>query len=154
MAKQKATMSIDPHLWQQFKNETNSASQTVENLIKTWLNTQGNDVSELKNREDELVSELDELKEQQKRVNERISDIEGELDTVRSAIEEANKEENRLNSAVAQLKPKVVKERRKKKDLEQAVKSVSTTQAYHNWLGQLDVESKKLKQKLKEEVSA
>lgn len=153
-SKAKATMSIDPYVWDQFKNETGSASGKVEELMKTWLNTSGNDQTELINRKDELEGELEDIENKIKKLEARKSNIESELESVESALEQANNEQERINDAVDALAPKLEKKRRSHKDLEKGMKDLASSQEFHQWADSLEIGIDELKEELVSEVKA
>jgi len=155
MAKQKATITLDPYLWEQFKNDTNSSSQVIEDLIKTYLNTSGNKVPELHERKEELEAELQDIDTQREKLDKRENRIKSELEKIQSAIKSANRMEDRLDEAVEALQDKVMQKKRKLScDLDEAVKNVKSSREFHQWVESIDCDSEKLAEQLKEEVKA
>jgi len=118
------------------------------------LNTQGNEIGELRERQEELMEELEELREHKRKTEERIESVESELESVEAAIEEQNNEQERIDEAIDALSDQLMKKRRTHGSLDKAVGDLSTTQQYHSWLEQLEISSDELKDQLRAEVDA
>jgi len=154
-SKSKATMSLDPELWEQFKRDTDSASETVEQLIQNYLGTQKNDVAELQAKLKELESEEKDLEARLQEIENKLSKNRARQDNVKSAIEQRKKEQSRVDQAVQALVSEVPRKTPSgSRDIEDRVNQVATTRQFHNHVDKVDVSGKELKQRLIQEVSS
>jgi len=154
-SKSKATMSLDPEIWEQFKRETDSASETVESLIQNYLGTQKNDVADLKAQLKELEAEEKELESDLQEIKNKLSKNRTQQDNIESAIEHRKKEQSRVDQAVQELVSEVPRKGPNgSRDVEDRVHQLTSSRIYHQKLQKVDCDSEELQNKLVQKVKA
>lgn len=153
-SKSKATISLNPVLWDQFKDETDSASQKIERLIEQYLELHGGDVSKLKSRKKKVEGKIGRVAGKIQELEQEKQDLQEELDSIESALEEASKEEEVVREAVDSLVPKVEEKRRSTaaSSYREAVQNVSSTRVWHNWKERAGVSGEELRKRVLQEV--
>jgi len=127
MSKERRTVSLDEEVEQYLSGEGVNASQLVNKLVKTHAKSGGNKRAMLELREDQLVSEIEEL-------HGRIQSKEDELESVREQLAEFEDEKERK---IAQAKDALTE-----RDL------VTESQAVRFWADELDMSVEELKQEV------
>jgi uncharacterized phage infection (PIP) family protein YhgE len=156
VAKSKATLSIDPQVWEQFKTETDSASQKIEELLQSYLSSRANDLQDLQNRRDELREKVQQQNDIISEAESRREQLKSEMKQVEAAIEDLESQNNRVQAAVENVIP-TVKDKRGAAGVEsmsEAVDRASRTESFHMNLNKIDLDVEDFKERILEEVKA
>jgi len=156
VAKSKATLSIDPQTWEQFKNETDSASKKIEELLESYLSSRANDLQDLQARKQELKTEIQEQDQVISEAENKKNQLQSELKQIEAAIEDLESQQNRVQDAVENVIP-TVKDKRTNtgvSSMSEAVDRAATTRTFHMNLNKTNLDSDEFKEKVLEEVKA
>lgn len=156
MAKSKATLSIDPQVWEQFKTETDSASQKIEELLQSYLSSRANDLQDLQNRRDELRDKVQQQNDIISEAESRREQLKSEMKQVEAAIEDLESQNNRVQAAVENVIPTVRDKRGAHgvSSMSEAVDRAASTESFHMNLNKIDLDVEDFKERILEEVKA
>lgn len=139
MSKTKPNMTIEGHIWDRFKKETENASEAVERFMKEFVEEEDED---LDSRKEALEKELKDLRKEKERIKEEISQKETKLDALETKRAKQEEKREKLIKALDILS-------RKKKTLK-IRKSIQDTNAFRHWMDELDMDEEELLEKMKD----
>lgn len=140
MSKVNPNMTVDPYLWERFKEEAENASKEFERFIKSYVGAEDED---LQDEKEKLQKRLEELKEEQKEIDSERSKVESRLEGINVKLKKRDRREKKLEKAVNILT-------RKEDNLERG-RSIEQTNAFQHWLHELDIDKETLLEKIEEE---
>lgn len=154
MDKTTAHISIEQDLWKKLKNEEESASRKINQLVRQHLDASTVGTQGIKDRIEELEKEKQELESKVEDIKKQVRQIDEEKQVLRQKLEDKEEKQQRLESAVEKLAEKVPRKvpATGSRDIEDRIKNVSSTKVFDDTVKDLDVGREKLKEKLKDEV--
>lgn len=152
MVKARLNASVDPEVLRRFDRTVDNRSQALEDYMRKKVDMERSEDEALVERREELSKELEELREKRNEIEEKIDTKESELQAIRSTLEQRNEERNALQEALPVLRKKYRELHRKRRDAEQALHDLKSTETFHMWLDKVEMESEELQSEIIQEL--
>ena len=152
MSKTQPAVTIDSHVWQEFKTQVENASSEIEKLLRKQIEFNYSDNSELKEKLSRLERNIENLKEERSEITEQLEEKRKEKSIIENKIRAEEENKDFIESAIPKLLDEYTKIYRKKHDIDESLKNLKTTKTFHMWLDKVDLDSDELVDRVREEV--
>ena len=158
MKKSRINVSVDPRVLEKFDQVVENRSGRMEELMRKVVNMEHADESELEKRKEEILDELDEVREEKQEIIEKENSLETELKAVKSSIEKMEEDSGVFDEAVEAISSSYEKHRNKlsaserRNDPDKAFEKMFISETFGMWEEKVSESRSELKQAVKEKV--
>jgi len=158
MKKSRVQISIDPHVLEQFDQIVENRSAKLEELMQKVADMEQSTDSDLRQKKEEIVQELNDVREEKQKCLEKEKSLETELKAVESALEKKEEDSGLLEDAVEAVSSTYEKHRNKlgpkhrRNNPEKAFKKMFISETFGMWDEKISASREEFKEAVKEKV--